>query len=126
MTQKECETKIAEHMEAIVEILHEYSPRCKYLSMAYIAQCGSESISFNNAHFNDITDAKKPIDHRKVLRKTTTTTYTPGTNVTVHKDSTTGTYTIMTGGKIAYECLGEDEVFGVLNELFGTERKENQ
>lgn len=113
-------------MEAIVEILHEYSPKCRYLSLSYIAQCGRESISFNNAHFDKITDFKKPIDYHKVLRKTTPTPFTPDTDATVHKDSAAGTYTIMTDGKIAYECLGEDEAFGVLNELFGTERKENQ
>lgn len=117
MTRKECETRIAVHMEEIVEILHEYSPNSKYLSLCYIGQCGRESISFNNAHHSNITDAKKPIDYYKKLRETTTN---PTTDITIHKDNATGTYTIMTGGKIDYECLAEDEFFEVMRELTAT------
>lgn len=68
MTRKECESKIAEHMEAIIEIVHQYSPDCRYLSAGYIEQDGNKSYHFNNESF-EATSTVAPIDFYKRLNR---------------------------------------------------------
>lgn len=64
MNRARCEAKIMEHMEAIVDILHEYAPECKYLSLSYIQGTGGAHLCASNAYFAE--DKKKPIDCFKI------------------------------------------------------------
>lgn len=41
--------------------------------------------------------------------------------IVILKDKASGTYTIIYGGSVAYECLGKDEVAEIVNELMGVE-----
>lgn len=62
MTRAECEAGIEKHMEAIIGILKEYSPECKYLSACYIENDEYTTYFVNNEHFRpNSPDAKRPI-----------------------------------------------------------------
>lgn len=38
-------------------------------------------------------------------------------DITIHKDSDVGNYTIIIGGEVEYECLAKDEVMEIVEEL---------
>lgn len=69
MTREECETKIAEHMRAIVEIVKEYNHDCKYFSATWMKRRkNSELFMFCNEYFNEETsDYELPIRYRELL-----------------------------------------------------------
>ena len=67
MTRAKCEAKIAAHVEAIIGILKEYNPECKYLDASYIEQHGHASYYFNNEYWDN--DAKRPIHFSKLIRE---------------------------------------------------------
>ena len=54
MTRTECEAKLMELMEAMVSVLHEYNPKCEYLSCSYnTTPQGERHISISNDCFKD-------------------------------------------------------------------------
>lgn len=115
MTRKECESKIAEHVEAIIGIVKEYNPECKYLSVGFVEKADHCGYNFCNGHFHEnSTDAKFPIDYYKQIDKTAPPAHP---EITLHKDSQTGFYSIFVGDRVKYEHLAEDEVFGAMKEF---------
>ena len=60
MTRAECEKQLAEHLEAMVEILHQYSPGSTYLYAAWSEDEGKQHFHINNEYF----------DHESLCRDT--------------------------------------------------------
>ena len=114
MTRKECEHRIAEHMESIIAILKEYNPESKYLSLCFVEAEGRMSYHFSNEYFG--VDAEHPIDFCKRTR-------TPWNDLLISKDPVTELYEISGDGVTQYEHLAEDEFIVVMHRLL-TERKE--
>lgn len=70
MTRTECEAKIAAHVEAIIDILKEYNPECKYLAVGYLESDERTAFFFNNEYFEgESPDAKLPICFHKRIRE---------------------------------------------------------
>ena len=115
MTRKECESKIAEHMEAIIGIVREYNPKCETLNLGFVEHPDCTSYHFFNSHSRrNCIDARFPIDYYKQIEKTAPPEHP---EITLHKDSQTGFYSLFVDDKVKYECLAEDEVYGVLKAL---------
>lgn len=66
MTRAECEKKLAEHLEAMVAILHQYSPGSTYLSAAWYGNAGGAYFCINNAFCVEAPDRKTPINCHKI------------------------------------------------------------
>lgn len=62
MTRSQCEAKLMKHMEAMVKILKQYNPECKYLACSYCAEDGTPHISMNNRCYRDGEDVMLPIN----------------------------------------------------------------
>lgn len=113
MTRKECEIRIAKHMEAIIGIAKEYNPECKYLVASYVEQGGKAGYQFNNAWFeHGCPDAKLPIDFHKIVEKKKR-----AENVLAKYDFVTDTYSVLVDGKVEYEHLAQDEVVEIMKHL---------
>ena len=52
MTREECKKKLAEHLEAMVAILHKYSPGSTYLYAAWSENDKESYFCINNEGFN--------------------------------------------------------------------------
>ena len=74
MNRNECEQAIREHMENIVEALHQYAPNCQYLTLAYITDEEDSSIMFNNRCHDE--DADAPINFHCTYQEPRKATYT--------------------------------------------------
>lgn len=111
MTRAECETRIAEHMEAIIQIAKEYNPHTKYLSAAYCADKTHESYYLHNEYFShDSPDEKLPIDF-------TITKKRRWGNLKVEFDVVTATFCVLVDGEVEFEHLAQDEVSKVVRDM---------
>lgn len=62
MTRAECEAKLIEHMEAMVEILHQHSPNSTYLCAMWSESENGEFFTINNECFNqEAPDRDTPV-----------------------------------------------------------------
>lgn len=67
MTRTECEKKLAEHLEAMVAILHQYSPRSKYFMATWSEDEKCSYFCFNNESFNpEAPDRDTPVYSHKL------------------------------------------------------------
>ena len=62
MTRQECEDKILEKLEEIVEIYHEYNPNGEYLAMFYHLH----GVNVNNEYWDGGNDEDHVVNARKV------------------------------------------------------------
>lgn len=67
MTRSECEEKIIEEFEKIVEIYHQYHPLGNYLDVTYINTYSACFINAYNAHWPGGEDAERAINASKYL-----------------------------------------------------------
>lgn len=51
MTRQECEKKILEKLEEIVDIYHEYHPSGRYLNLDYMSDEDGDFYGFNNRYW---------------------------------------------------------------------------
>ena len=62
MGRKECEKLIAEKLQEIVDIYHQYNPQGAYLAMTYYKDSEHESVSVNNCYWDGGEDHVRPLD----------------------------------------------------------------
>lgn len=111
MTRSECETRIAEHMEAIIEIAKQYNPATNYIQACYLNDKTGETYSVNNAHFeHGNPDEKLPIDFRKRIKRS-------WNDVRIEFDCASTSFTVSVNGKVEFEHLAKDEVTEVVRNL---------
>lgn len=111
MTRVECETRIAEHMEAIIDIAKQYSPDTKYFTACYCADKGREAYYFQNEHFvKGSPDENHPIDFFKSIKR-------KWNNVHTAFDYASNSYTVIIDGKVEFEHLAQDEFSEVMRNL---------
>ncbi len=67
MTRAECEKQLGEHLEAMIAILHQYSPGSKYLYAAWSEDEKGSYFCINNEYFNpESPDRETPVDCCKI------------------------------------------------------------
>ena len=63
MTREECEAKLMEHLEAMVDLLHEYSPESTYLCASWSKDDRNTHFAINNEYFDNESPARdRPIN----------------------------------------------------------------
>lgn len=66
-TRAECEKQLQEHLEAMVAILHEYSPGSTYLFVSWSEDENGAFFSINNECFNrEAPDRETPVYCHKI------------------------------------------------------------